>query len=224
MHASADRKERRRHDHHRPGRVPAIEPPEPVQAARAGAGRDGRRSAREDDRHIRRMKRLTLLLAAASAAPALAHVPVEIAPTGHATVPVEGSFGVRQFVFDTGAEGSAVYADFAESAGLSAAGAETLQGQTGAAEVPLVHLAELRLDGVRKAPVDVVKLGPRADGVPLAGIVGLDLFGDRIVDFDLPRRRIGLLDARPAGLPGSAVGAAPTTGNLLTVPVTIGTV
>ncbi|HVG81676.1 MAG TPA: hypothetical protein VNB28_05290, partial [Methylomirabilota bacterium] len=40
----------------------------------------------------------------------------------HATVPVQGSFGVRQFVFDTGAEGSAVYADFADSAGLVAAG------------------------------------------------------------------------------------------------------
>ena len=170
------------------------------------------------------MKRLAVLLAAAAAGPAPAAVPIEIAPTGHATVPVTGSFGTRQFVFDTGAEGSAVYADFAQSAGFAAAGSDTLQGQTGADSVPLVRLAELTLDGVRKAPVDAVKLDPRADGVPLAGIVGLDLFGDRIVDFDLPRRRVALLDARPVGLVGSPVPATPTTGNLLTVPVTIGKV
>lgn len=168
------------------------------------------------------MKRLAIVLAAALAGPALAEVPIETAPTGHATVPVTGSFGTRRFVFDTGAEGSAVYADFAESAGLAAAGSATLQGQTGAADVPLIRLAELTLDGVRKAPIDVVKLPPRADGVPLAGIVGLDLFGDRTIDFDLPRGRIALLDAKPAGLAGAAVPATPTTGNLLTVPVTIG--
>jgi hypothetical protein len=46
--------------------------------------------------------------------PAAAAVPIEIAASGHATVPVKGSFGVRQFVFDTGAEGSAVYATFAQ--------------------------------------------------------------------------------------------------------------
>ena len=57
---------------------------------------------------------LALLLAA----PAAAEVPIEIAASGHATAPVEGSFGVRQFVFDTGAEGSAVYANFADEVGL----------------------------------------------------------------------------------------------------------
>lgn len=170
--------------------------------------------------------RLAILLASTLAGPALAHVPIEIAPTGHATVPVTGSFGTRQFVFDTGAEGSAVYADFADSAALAVAGSATLQGQTGADDVPLIHLAELTLDGVRKAPIDAVKLPPRADGVPLAGIVGLDLFGDRTVDFDLPRRRIALFKpgARPAGISGQPLTATPTTGNLLTVPITIGTV
>jgi predicted aspartyl protease len=170
------------------------------------------------------VKRLAILLAAGLAGPAPAEVPVEIAPTGHATVPVTGSFGTRRFVFDTGAEGSAVYADFAESAGLVATGSATLQGQTGAADVPLIRLAELGLDGVRKAPIDVVKLPPRADGVPLAGIVGLDLFGDRTIDFDLPRGRVALLDAKPPGLAGIPVTATPTTGNLLTVPVAIGSV
>jgi len=169
------------------------------------------------------MKRLALL-AALIAGPALAEVPIEIAASGHATVPVEGSFGIRQFVFDTGAEGSAVYANFADEAGLKSAGIEQLQGQTGAADVPLVQLPKLTLDGTTKGPIDAVKLDPRADGVPLAGIVGLDLFGDRTVDFDLPRKRLTLLAAGQHPLTGEGTAATPTTGNLLTIPVKIGTV
>jgi predicted aspartyl protease len=160
------------------------------------------------------------------AVPAAAEVPITIAATGHATVPVEGSFGVRQFVFDTGAEGSAVYADFAGEAGLSAGGSEQLQGQTGSADVPLVRLERLSLDGTAKAPLDAVKLDPRADGVPLAGIVGLDLFGDRTIDFDLPAKRLAVLPAgeRPKDLTGPGITATPTLGNLLTVPVKVGSV
>jgi len=163
-------------------------------------------------------------LLALIAAPAAAEVPIAIAASGHATVPVEGSFGVRQFVFDTGAEGSAIYANFAEEAGLKAAGSEQLQGQTGEADVPLVQLASLTLDGATKAPLTAVKLDPRADGVPLAGIVGLDLFGDRTVDFDLPRRRLALLETGARPIAGDGLAATPTTGNLLTIPVTIGSV
>jgi len=170
------------------------------------------------------VKRLAALAAFALASPAMAEVPIEIAATGHATVPVEGSFGVRQFVFDTGAEGSAVYANLADEAGLRAAGSEQLQGQTGAAEVSLIQLAMLTLDGTTKAPIDAVKLDRRADGVPLAGIVGLDLFGDRTVDFDLPRKRLALLLPGQHPLSGKGVAASPTTGNLLTIPVRIGAV
>jgi len=172
------------------------------------------------------VKRATGIIAMLLAAPAFADVPIAIAPTGHATVPVKGGFGVKQFVLDTGAEGSAVYADFAESAGLAVSGNVALQGQTGAADVPVIRLAELTLDGVRKAPVDAVKLPRRADGAPLAGIVGLDLFGDRTLDFDLPRRRVALLAAgsRASDLRSQPLAASTTTGNLLTVPVTIGSV
>ncbi|MCF2515456.1 aspartyl protease family protein [Sphingomonas sp. G124] len=171
------------------------------------------------------MKRLALL-AALIAAPALADVSIQIAASGHATVPVEGSFGVRQFVFDTGAEGSAVYANFADDAGLKATGTEELQGQTGTADVQLISVGRLALDGSAKDSIDAVRLDPRADGVPLAGIVGLDLFGDRTVDFDLPRKRLALFapGQRPEGLAGPGISATPTTGNLLTIPVRIGTV
>ncbi|WP_294120125.1 pepsin/retropepsin-like aspartic protease family protein [Sphingomonas sp.] len=167
------------------------------------------------------MKALAAYVALISA-PVAAEVPITIAPTGHATVPVEGSFGVRQFVFDTGAEGSAVYANFADEAGLKAAGSEQLRGQTGAADVPLVELTKLTLDGLTKAPLNAVKLDPRVDGVPLAGIVGLDLFGERTVDFDLPRKRLALLPAGDRPIAGKGLAAAPTAGNLLTIPVMIG--
>lgn len=160
------------------------------------------------------------------AAPAFGEVPIEIAATGHATVPVQGAFGVRQFVFDTGAEGTAVYEDFAEAAGLPDIGSTALQGQTGTSDVPLVDLAEVTLDGVSKAGIEAVKLPRRADGVPLAGIVGLDVFGDRTIDFDLPHRRVSLLPpgSKPTGLASEPVHASTTTGNLLTVPVKIGSV
>ena len=166
---------------------------------------------------------LALLFAAS---PALAAVPIGIAQSGHATVPVSGSFGEVVFVFDTGAEGSAVYADFADTLALATTGAETLQGQTGTADVALVRIDRLALDGVEKANIEAVRLDPRADGVPLAGIVGLDLFGDRTVDFDFPRRRLALLapGAVPQGPLGRPVAATPTAGGLLTVPVRIGSV
>lgn len=169
------------------------------------------------------MNRLALL-AALIAGSASAEVPIQIAPSGHATVPVEGSFGVMQFVFDTGAEGSAVYADFADEAGLKPAGSEQLQGQTGTADVQLVRLERLALDGASKASLDAVKLDPRADGVSLAGIVGLDLFGAQAVDFNLPAMRLALLSSGMRPIAGEGIPATPTAGNLLTIPVTIGSV
>jgi predicted aspartyl protease len=166
--------------------------------------------------------RVCAITVALLAAPAAAEVPIAIAASGHATVPVEGDFGVRQFVFDTGAEGTAVYADFAEKAGLKAGGTEKLQGQTGAANVPLVQLGKLTLDGKSEASITAVMLDPRADGVPLAGIVGLDVFGDRTVDFDLPHKRLALLDGGARPIEGDGVAATPTAGNLLTIPVAVG--
>lgn len=169
------------------------------------------------------MTRLIAIVALAGASPCLADVPIEIAKSGHATVPVEGAFGKARFVFDTGAEGTAIYGNFADDKGLKAAGTEALQGQTGVADVPLVTLGALSLDGTVKQGIDAVRLDPRADGVPLAGIVGLDVFGDRTVDFDLPNMRLAVLGPGklPDGITGTAVPATPTIGNLLTIPVSI---
>jgi predicted aspartyl protease len=133
---------------------------------------------------------------------------------------------VRQFVFDTGAEGTAVYSDFAETAGLPSVGTERVQGQTGNTELPLVQIRTITLDGIRKGPIKASKLPKRADAISIAGIVGLDVFGDRTIDFDLPRKRLSLLPigSRPRELRSPPVRASTTVGALLTVPVRIGAV
>lgn len=160
------------------------------------------------------------------ARPVVAEVPIEIAETGHATVPVQGTFGERQFVLDTGAEGSAVYEDFASAFDFPDAGSTALQGQTGASNVSLANIGKVTLDGVVQGPIEAAKLAPRADKIPLAGIVGLDVFGDRTLDFDLSRRGVSLLapGTLPADLATAPVIATATTGMLLTVPVRIGSV
>jgi predicted aspartyl protease len=155
-----------------------------------------------------------------------AQVPLSIADSGHATVPVEvGDIGVFEFVLDTGAEGSAVYSPFEAAHDLPLrAEATELQGQTGSAHVRLVALPPLIVDGLRAENVAAVVLEPRADGVPLTGIIGLDVFGAAMLDFDLPRRRAALLPSgsRLSGFDSSnAIVATTTTGGLLTFPVAI---
>jgi len=166
---------------------------------------------------------LSLLL---MVAPAFAEVPIQIAETGHATVPVQGPFGEQQFVLDTGAEGSAIYEDFASLFGLAASGSIEVQGQTGTSDLVIVRIEELSFDGVTKGPIEAARLPARADHVPLAGIVGLDLFGDRTLVFDLGARRASLLGPGmvPADLRSDPITATTTTGGLLTVPVRIGLV
>lgn len=157
-----------------------------------------------------------------------ATVPITIAESGHATVPVfvEG-IGRRQFVLDTGAEGSAVYEGFSKEAGLKpSANSETLAGQTGAVSVSAVRLPSFALDGFTiEAGLTAVVIQPRADGVLLNGIIGLDVFGQKLLDFNSPAKSVALH-------PGAtvlaemrameAINASPTTGGLLTVPVRLG--
>jgi len=169
----------------------------------------------------RKARAAILALALGSAAPAAA-APLSIASTGHATVAVTGSFGTKDFVFDTGAEGSAVYAAFADATGLEAKGTELLQGQTGQSDITTVNLGAIEVDGQRFGPIVAARLDDRADGVPLAGILGLDAFGGALVDFDLPAMRVDLHPSGTAlGLAARPLRATPTTGALLTIPVTI---
>ena len=153
-------------------------------------------------------------------------LPITVAASGHALVPIDleglGSFA---FVLDTGAEGSAVYQAFAVSQKLPPIpGNEILVGQTGAAELPIVMLPPIRLGALTTEPVSAVVLPPRADGVDLPGIIGLDVFGSSVLDFDFPRRRVGLLPSRspPSELANKPfLRAARTSGDLLTVGITL---
>ena len=149
-------------------------------------------------------------------------IPIIVAPSGHATVPVslEGH-GVFSFVLDTGAEGSAVYEAWATAQQLSPLpGREKLVGQTGSAELPMVTLPPLTMGTITTGPISAVVLPPRVDGVALPGIVGLDVFGNSILDFDFPGRRVGLLDigTRLSELADKPfLTATRTSGDLLTV-------
>lgn len=167
------------------------------------------------------------IAAAFCCSPALAEVPLRVAASGHATVPVtiEGK-GEFQFVLDTGAEGSALYSPFEKDQDIPLKAETTqLQGQTGEAIVRLANLPPLSLDGLKANGISAVVLDPRADGVPLAGIVGLDVFGGSLLDFDLARGKARFL---PSGTiingfgAGTAIAARATVGGLLTFPVMIG--
>ncbi|MEO8547161.1 MAG: aspartyl protease family protein [Sphingomicrobium sp.] len=170
------------------------------------------------------MRRLVVLAClAAIADPAAADVPIKIAATGHATVPVTGPFGTEYFVFDTGAGGSAVYADFQKAKQFPAGAGDSLTGQTGSSDLPTVILPPVTLDGRRAEALEAVVFPPRVDGVRLPGVIGLDLFGTMTVDFDLPQRRLALLDSKtlPPGVTGRPVDVETTTGDLLAMKLTI---
>ena len=151
-------------------------------------------------------------------------LPITVAATGHATVPVElQGLGTFSFVLDTGAEGSAVYQAFAASQKLSPTpDVVVLIGQTGAMDVAIVTLPPVTLGTWTTETVPAVVLPPRADGVDLPGIIGLDVFGKSVLDFDFPRRKIGLF---PTGTRLPEVTNEPflvatrTSGDLLTVSI-----
>lgn len=149
-------------------------------------------------------------------------IPIAVSPTGHATVPVGlGSSGTFSFVLDTGAEGSAIYSTFATALGLEpTTERETLVGQTGQAEIPVVILPQLTLGDLTAKSLSAVVLPPRADGHELHGIVGLDVFGQSVLDFNFPSLRVGIhaTGTRLAAMAGvQPLLASRTAGNLLTV-------
>jgi len=177
------------------------------------------------------MRRTLILLAVAAShiSVARAEVPVSYAATGHPTVPtyVNGK-GPYPFVFDTGAEGTAIYSAFAQRVGLAPLEdrSEVLQGQTGAASLDLTLVDELSVDGRTATDVEAVILPDRADGIPLNGIVGLDIMGGSVVEFDVPGNRVVLhpRDTQAAGLvqgPARRIEATRLTGGLLGIPVRI---
>lgn len=157
---------------------------------------------------------------------AAAEAPLSFSASGHVVAPVRVDGGDQYlFVVDTGAEGSAVYSRFAREAKLEPAGQEQIVGQTGEAALPLRRLARLEVDGRVAGPIIASELPDRADGAAMAGIIGLDVIGRYLVDFDLPSARLSLLDGAQAealiGSMGPAVRARAVTGGLLAIPVEV---
>jgi predicted aspartyl protease len=160
---------------------------------------------------------------------ATGQAPLTLAPTGHPVVPVLVDGRPATFVLDTGAEGSAVYPDFARERALPlVADRERLEGQTSGADLPLRQIASLAIDGHSSGPLRAVELPARPDLARLDGIVGLDAIGDRLLDFDMPNGRAALLDRAQADAAiqgaGRPIAARRMAGGLLALPVRIGKV
>lgn len=168
-------------------------------------------------------------VAALVAFAAVAEVPVSRSVDGHDTIPVmiDGK-GPFPFILDTGADGGAVYAWFAQQQGLRKTGRTgELTGQTGATPVALYELADVAVDGHRLRDVTVFRLPDRHDEGREAGILGNDFMDGVLVVFDFPCRTVALHDKpvdedRIIGPGPDAVPAGLDEGStLLTLPVTI---
>lgn len=154
---------------------------------------------------------LTVVTAAAFGL-ARAEVPLSYAKTGHATVPVTiGGGQPVELVLDTGAEGTALYAAFADSLRLKPIAGRTdpLVGQTGETTTPIVMLPRLSVDGHAVPPLEAVVLTDRADGVALAGILGADVLARFLVEIDFPAQRFALHPATAE--PGAIMGPGATS-------------
>lgn len=168
------------------------------------------------------------LCAALLAGTAQAKVPLVRDVTGHVTVPVfVNGKGPFQFMLDTGADGSAVYAWFAGSLGLSKGAHRELSGATGSAPMTGALLDKLSVDGHAVKHIDADTVPDRADGVRIAGIVGADMMIGRltVIDFgcgtfaSLPRQRPS---PRIVGAGATAVAAGSIKdGKQLSFPVTL---
>ena len=156
---------------------------------------------------MQRVKLFAFILCVQLPAAAAAEVPLSYAASGHATVPVRiGEGAPHEFVLDTGAEGTALYSRFAKELGLQpvAGKSEKLIGQTGNTTVPIVQLAALSVDGRNMPLIEAAVLPDRADGVPLAGILGADVLAGSLVELDFRNHRVALHD--PAADPRALLG------------------
>src|SRR5579859_4270754 len=108
--------------------------------------------------------------------PAHAEVPLTRDSTGHAVIPafVNGK-GPFDFIFDTGADESGVYAWFAKLLALPEGKTGEISGATGNVPMVVSRIVSLSVDGHAISDVDADTIPDRPDGAKLAGIVGVDL-------------------------------------------------
>ncbi len=115
----------------------------------------------------------------------------------------------RWFLVDTGANRSALDAGVARALDLPDEGGTTVEGSGGVVEVASTTVPRLTLGPVtaRLSPTvsDLSGLaGP--EGAPVAGILGSDLFGDRVLVFDFERGRLALAGPGPAATKAAECG------------------
>ncbi len=160
-----------------------------------------------------------LLLAVSAADPACAAAfetlrtegSVEAVYVGHvAFVTADAGDGAsRWFLVDTGANRSALDAGVARALDLPDEGATTVEGTAGVVEAASATVPRFRFGPVttRLSPTvsDLSGLaGP--EGAPVAGILGSDLFGDRVLTFDFERNRLALSPPSEAAATAAACG------------------
>ncbi|MFN7941059.1 MAG: aspartyl protease family protein [Thermoanaerobaculia bacterium] len=142
----------------------------------------------------------------------------------HIFVPVtiDGK-GPSAFIFDTGAEMSAIVRERADALGVATRGALEASGSGGTAEMALIPDVTLGLPGV-DVPMRLVGAFPGADyselfGTAVEGVVGYDVISRFVVRVDYENRRLTLYD--PASFHYAGAGAVlPITfaGNDISIP------
>jgi len=159
---------------------------------------------------------------------ASAQVPLTWDSTGHVMVPalVNGK-GPYNFILDTGADESAVYAWFAKSLDLPKGESRELSGATGSEQMTVTRLSTLGVDGHVVGNIEADTLPDRTDGAKIAGIVGVDLMAHQaaVIDFackTFALRPVENMDAEIVGNNAKLIKAGSIKGgNELTLPVTV---
>ncbi|WP_374516417.1 retropepsin-like aspartic protease [Brevundimonas sp.] len=122
----------------------------------------------------------------------------------------------RWFLVDTGANRSALDAAVARALNLPDEGGTTVEGTGGVVEVSSTTVPRFTLGPVttRLSPTvsDLSGLaGP--EGAPVAGILGSDLFGQRVLTLDFERNRLALSAAGEASAAAAACGRSAPMGD-----------
>jgi len=171
---------------------------------------------------------IPLVILALLSISAEAEVKVTVGPTGHLVVPVRvNGKGPFPFIFDTGADESAVYSWFASEQKLARGHASQLSGGTGDADETTTRIDTLALDRSAIHGIDADTIPDRVDGVKIAGVVGADLLEGHLAVLDTDCGTLSLLPrtTKPTSIAGpdatSISAGAIKGGKQLTLPVTI---
>ena len=128
-------------------------------------------------------------------------LPLNYTSTGLMTLPLETEFGSRQFLLDTGATRSALFAGSDDEliASVVQRGSANVYGLTDSGEFPLVKIAKVAI-GPRDITGTTFALLPKrhnrnADlgGHKIVGILGMDILGRFNILVDAERQKIHLL-------------------------------